>query len=121
MIEVRNLTKRYGDHLAVNDLTFTIDKGRIYGFLGPNGAGKSTTLNMISGYLAATEGTVLIDGKDILKEPEQAKRSIGYLPDLPPVYTDMTVREYLVFVKGYRCLRGRKRRCADNRKQRHRQ
>ena len=98
MIEVRNLTKRYGDHLAVKDLTFTIDKGRIYGFLGPNGAGKSTTLNMISGYLAATGGTVLIDGKDILKEPEQAKRSIGYLPDMPPVYNDMTVREYLVFV-----------------------
>ncbi len=97
MIEVRNLTKKYGDHLAVDDLSFTIDKGRIYGFLGPNGAGKSTTMNIITGYLAATGGTVIIDGADILKEPEKAKDSVGYLPEIPPVYTDMTVEEYLGF------------------------
>lgn len=97
MIEVRNLTKKYGDHLAVDDLSFTIDKGRIYGFLGPNGAGKSTTMNIMTGYLAATGGTVVVDGADILKEPEKAKRSVGYLPEIPPVYTDMTVEEYLGF------------------------
>lgn len=97
MIEVRNLTKKYGDHLAVDDLSFTIDKGRVYGFLGPNGAGKSTTMNIITGYLAATGGTVVIDGADILKEPEKAKDSVGYLPEIPPVYTDMTVEEYLGF------------------------
>lgn len=97
MIEVRNLTKKYGDHLAVDDLSFTIDKGRIYGFLGPNGAGKSTTMNIITGYLAATGGTVVIDGADIMKEPEKAKSSVGYLPEIPPVYTDMTVEEYLGF------------------------
>lgn len=97
MIEVRNLTKKYGDHLAVDDLSFTIDKGRIYGFLGPNGAGKSTTMNIITGYLAATGGTVMIDGADILKEPEKARNSVGYLPEIPPVYTDMTVKEYLSF------------------------
>ncbi len=95
MIEVRNLTKRYGRHTAVDGLSFSIDKGKIYGFLGPNGAGKSTTMNIITGYLAATEGTVVIDGADILKEPEKAKKSVGYLPEMPPVYMDMTVREYL--------------------------
>lgn len=97
MIEVTNLTKKYGDHVAVDHLTFKVEKGQIYGFLGPNGAGKSTTMNIITGYLAATEGTVTINGKDVQKEPEAAKRSIGYLPELPPVYTDMTVGEYLKF------------------------
>lgn len=103
MIEVRNLTKKYGDHTAVDNLSFSIDKGKIYGFLGPNGAGKSTTMNIITGYLAATEGSVNIDGADILKEPEKAKKSVGYLPEIPPLYTDMTVREYLMLaaeIKG---------------------
>ena len=98
MIEVTNFTKKYGDHIAVDHLSFRVEKGQIYGFLGPNGAGKSTTMNIITGYLAATEGTVTIDGKDIQKDPEEAKRSIGYLPELPPLYVDMTVREYLEFV-----------------------
>ena len=98
MLEVKNLTKRYGTNTAVDNLNFKIESGRIYGFLGPNGAGKSTTMNMITGYLAATEGTVLIDGHDILKEPLEAKKHIGYLPEIPPLYTDMTVGEYLDFV-----------------------
>lgn len=98
MIEVENLTKKYGDHIAVDHLSFRIDRGMIYGFLGPNGAGKSTTMNMMTGYIAATEGTVKINGYDILKEPELAKKSIGYLPEIPPVYLDMTVWEYLKFV-----------------------
>lgn len=97
MIEVRNLVKKYGNHLAVDHLDFTIEAGRIYGFLGPNGAGKSTTMNIMTGYLGATEGEVLIDGHDILKEPEEAKRHIGYLPEQLPLYMDMTVREYLKF------------------------
>lgn len=98
MIEVTNLTKRYGIHTAVKNLSFHVEKGQIYGFLGPNGAGKSTTMNIITGYLAATEGTVKINGYDILKEPEEAKKCIGYLPELPPLYMDMTVEEYLKFV-----------------------
>ena len=98
MIEVKNLVKRYGNHLAVDHLSFTVEKGQIYGFLGPNGAGKSTTMNIITGYLASTEGTVIVDGHDILKEPEAAKRCIGYLPEQPPLYMDMTVGEYLAFV-----------------------
>lgn len=97
MIEVKHLVKKYGEHTAVEDLTFSIDKGRIYGFLGPNGAGKSTTMNMMTGYLAATEGQVLINGHDVLKEPELFKRAVGYLPEIPPVYMDMTVKEYLNF------------------------
>ena len=98
MIEVNNLVKRYGDHTAVDHLSFKIEKGKIYGFLGPNGAGKSTTMNMITGYIASTEGTVTIDGHDILDEPEQAKKCIGYLPEMPPLYFDMTVGEYMSFV-----------------------
>lgn len=98
MIEVKHLTKRYGNHVAVNDLNFTIDKGKVYGFLGPNGAGKSTTMNIITGCLGATEGEVLIDGHSITEEPIQAKRLIGYLPEQPPVYMDMTPAEYLDFV-----------------------
>ena len=97
MIEVKNLVKKYGDHLAVNDLSFTIEPGKIYGFLGPNGAGKSTTMNIITGYLAATEGQVLINGHDITEEPEEAKKCIGYLPEIPPLYMDMTPKEYLEF------------------------
>lgn len=98
MIEVTNLTKKYGNHVAVDNLSFKVEKGQIYGFLGPNGAGKSTTMNIITGYLAATSGHVVINGHDILKEPEEAKKCIGYLPELPPVYVDMTVGEYLQFV-----------------------
>ena len=97
MIEVKNLTKCYGKHLAVDNLSFTVEKGQIYGFLGPNGAGKSTTMNIMTGYLGATNGEVLIDGHDILKEPEEAKRCIGYLPEQPPLYLEMTVMEYLRF------------------------
>lgn len=97
MIEVRNLTKKYGDHVAVDNLSFTVEKGQIYGFLGPNGAGKSTTMNIITGYLATGEGDVFIDGHNILEEPEEAKACIGYLPEIPPLYPDMTVREYLEF------------------------
>ncbi len=98
MIEVNNLVKKYGDHTAVDHLSFKIEKGKIYGFLGPNGAGKSTTMNMITGYIASTEGTVRIDGHDILEEPEAAKKCIGYLPEQPPLYFDMTVLEYMKFV-----------------------
>lgn len=97
MIEVTNLVKRYGDHTAVDHLSFQIEKGKIYGFLGPNGAGKSTTMNMITGYIASTEGKVIIDGHDILEEPEEAKKCIGYLPEQPPLYFDMTVLEYMKF------------------------
>ena len=97
MIEVKNLVKRYGDHLAVNRLSFTVEDGQIYGFLGPNGAGKSTTMNIITGYLAATEGEVRINGYDIMEDPEKAKKCIGYLPEIPPLYPDMTVLEYLRF------------------------
>ena len=97
MIEVKNLVKRYGDHYAVDHLSFTVEDGHVFGFLGPNGAGKSTTMNIMTGYLAATEGQVLIDGHDILDEPEAAKARIGYLPEIPPLYGDMTAEEYLRF------------------------
>ncbi|MBQ7849741.1 MAG: ABC transporter ATP-binding protein [Clostridia bacterium] len=98
MIEVRHLTKRYGGHTAVADLSFTIERGVIYGFLGPNGAGKSTTMNIITGCLGATDGEVLIDGHCVAEEPMKAKRLIGYLPEQPPLYMDMTPAEYLRFV-----------------------
>ncbi len=109
MIEVQHLTKRYGTHKAVDDLSFTAEPGRIYGFLGPNGAGKSTTMNIMTGYLAATDGSVLMDGIDIQKEPEKAKRKIGYLPEVPPVYTDMTVLEYLRFAADLKGVRREER------------
>ncbi|MDR2751186.1 MAG: ATP-binding cassette domain-containing protein, partial [Clostridiales bacterium] len=105
MIEVRNLTKRYGQVYAVNDVSFTVDDGEILGFLGPNGAGKTTTMNIITGYLAATSGDVIINGVDIQAEPEKAKRSIGYLPDTPPLYGDMKVAEYLKFVADIKRVR----------------
>ena len=97
LIEVKDIVKKYGNHKAVDHLSFSLEKGKIYGFLGPNGAGKSTTMNIMTGYIAATEGTVSIDGYDILKDAEKAKRCIGYLPELPPLYMDMTVSEYLNF------------------------
>lgn len=98
MIEVKNLVKRYGNHTAVNNLSFTVEKGQVLGFLGPNGAGKSTTMNIITGYISPTEGSVTIDGLDVFDEPEEVKKKIGYLPEFPPLYPDMTVREYLSFV-----------------------
>ena len=98
MIKISHLVKKYGDHVAVDDLSLEIESGRIYGFLGPNGAGKSTTMNIITGYIGATKGEVSIDGHDIFEEPIEAKKNIGYLPELPPLYMDMTVLEYLKFV-----------------------
>ena len=101
MIEVKNLVKKYGNHVAVNNLSFTVEDGQVYGFLGPNGAGKSTTMNMIIGYLSATEGEIIINGHNIFDEPEEAKKCIGYLPEIPPVYVDMTVAEYLKFAADF--------------------
>ncbi len=98
MIEVTGLSKRYGNYLAVKNVSFSIEKGEIVGFLGPNGAGKSTIMNILTGYLSLTRGKVTIDGFDITEDPEKAKRRIGYLPEIPPLYTDMKVREYLNFV-----------------------
>ena len=105
MIEVRHLSKRYGTHLAVDDLSFSIDRGVVYGFLGPNGAGKSTTMNIMTGCLGATEGEVLIDGHNVAEEPMEAKKHIGYLPELPPLYGEMTPEEYLRFVARAKGLR----------------
>lgn len=98
MIEVKNLTKKYGDKLAVNNISFKVEKGEILGFLGPNGAGKSTTMNMLTGYISSTSGHILINGKDILEQPKEAKANIGYLPEIPPLYLDMTVDAYLNFM-----------------------
>ena len=112
MVEIRNLTKYYGNNPAVTDISFTVGDHEVLGFLGPNGAGKSTTMNMITGCLPSTAGTVLVDGHDIAKEPLKVKRLIGYLPELPPVYPEMRVREYLLFAAG---LKGVPR--ADRKKQ----
>ncbi len=98
MIEVKGLTKRYGTHLAVSDANFSIEKGEVIGFLGPNGAGKSTIMNILTGYLSLTEGEVKIDGYNIMEQPEEAKKRIGYLPEIPPLYIDMKVKEYLYFI-----------------------
>lgn len=98
MIEVKNLTKKFGPHTAVDNISFVVNDGEIVGFLGPNGAGKTTTMNMMTGFISSTEGTVRINGFDILEEPLKAKKQLGYLPDVPPVYGDMTVKEYLEFV-----------------------
>lgn len=98
MLELKNITKKYGKRTAVSDINFSVDKGEIVGFLGPNGAGKSTTMNMITGYFAPTSGDVLINGKNILADPYGVKSKIGYLPETPPLYLDMTVKEYLTFV-----------------------
>lgn len=106
MISVEHLTKCYGDFMAVDDLTFTIDEGHVYGFLGPNGAGKSTTMNIMTGCLSATQGQVKIDGYDIFEEPNEAKKRIGYLPEQPPLYMNESPREYLQFVGKAKGLRG---------------
>ncbi len=106
MIEIEHLTKRYGEHTAVSDLSFQVDSGQIYGFLGPNGAGKSTTMNIMTGCLSATEGRVRIDGYDIFEEPDKAKKLIGYLPEQPPLYLNETPVEYLRFVGEAKGLRG---------------
>lgn len=98
MIEVKNLTKKYGDKEAVRGISFTVNDGEILGFLGPNGAGKSTTMNMLTGYISSTSGQILINGTDILEDPKKAKANIGYLPEIPPIYTDMTVDGYLNFM-----------------------
>jgi len=106
LVEIKNLTKSYDGHKAVDDLSITVEDGQIYGFLGPNGAGKSTTMNIMTGCLAATSGTVTINGYDILRQPKEAKKNIGYLPEQPPLYTDMTPREYLTFVCGLKGIKG---------------
>ncbi len=98
MIEVKNLTKRYGALKAVDDISFSVDSGEVLGFLGPNGAGKSTTMNIITGYISSSSGTVTVDGSEILEEPKKTKAKIGYLPEIPPLYPDMTVRKYLEFM-----------------------
>ena len=113
MIEVNHLTKQYGKIKAVDDISFTVEDGCIYGLLGPNGAGKSTTMNMLTGYLAPTSGTVRINGHDIQEEPREAKACIGYLPELPPLYTDMTVREYLLFVSELKGVKKKVDRAKD--------
>lgn len=106
MIKVEHLTKQYGDFTAVNDLSFEIDEGNVYGFLGPNGAGKSTTMNIMTGCLSATKGRVLIDGKDIFENPKEAKCLVGYLPEQPPLYLNETPLEYLHFVGEAKGLKG---------------
>lgn len=109
MIEISNLVKKYGDHVAVDNLSLTIEPGKIYGLLGPNGAGKSTTMNILTGYIGATSGTVKINGYDILNQPEETKKCVGYLPELPPLYMDMTVAEYLKFVAELKKIEKKKR------------
>lgn len=107
MISVEHLTKYYGEHLAVDDISFEITEGHVYGFLGPNGAGKSTTMNIITGCLSATDGKVLIDGHDIFEEPDAAKRLIGYLPEHPPLYMSESPYDYLRFVGEAKGIKGR--------------
>ncbi|MGE3511219.1 MAG: ATP-binding cassette domain-containing protein, partial [Vicinamibacterales bacterium] len=98
MIEVQHLTKRYGGFTAVEDVSFRVERGEILGFLGPNGAGKTTTMRILTGYMPATEGTAAVAGYNVFDQPIEAKRRTGYLPETPPLYPDMTVREYLTFV-----------------------
>ena len=112
LIQVEQLTKRYGQHLAVDSINFTVEEGEILGFLGPNGAGKTTTMNILTGYISATEGQALINGINILEQPEEAKKMIGYLPEFPPLYGDMTVSEYLDFVSDIKHVTGAERKKA---------
>ncbi len=109
MIEIQNLTKKYGQITAVNNISFTVNKGEILGFLGPNGAGKSTTMNIITGFIPSTEGTVKVCGYDIMEQPKEVKKRIGYLPELPPLYMDMTVTEYLDFASDLKLLDPKKK------------
>ena len=109
MIEIRNLTKFYGHNAAVKNVSFNVNDNEILGFLGPNGAGKSSTMNIITGYLPSTSGTVLINGVDIAENPAAAKKQIGYLPEIPPVYQDMKVKEYLKFAAGIKGIKKRDR------------
>jgi ABC-2 type transport system ATP-binding protein len=114
VLEVNHLVKRYGKHPAVSELNFTADRGEILGLLGPNGAGKSTTMNMLAGYIAPTAGEIKIDGIDLLKNPSKAKEKIGYMPEIPPLYPDMTVKEQLMFVAELRHVPKHKRtECVD--------
>ncbi len=115
MIEIQNLTKKYGSLYALNDISFEVKKGEVLGFLGPNGAGKSTTMNILTGYIPSTSGTVKVDGYDIMEQPKEVKRRIGYLPELPPLYGDMTVSEYLKFICDLKNVpaRGRKSKLDD--------
>lgn len=110
MIEVKELTKYYGEHLAVDHINFSVGEGEVVGFLGPNGAGKSTTMNMLTGYLSASSGQIRINGVDLSESPLEAKRNIGYLPELPPLYTDMTVNEYLQFMCRLKKVQGKRKR-----------
>lgn len=103
MIQIEHLTKKYGERYAINDVSFTVEKGEVVGFLGPNGAGKTTTMSILTGYLSSTSGTAKIDGLDILEHPLAVKKKIGYLPEMPPLYLDMTVREYLDFIYDLKC------------------
>ena len=115
MIEINNLVKRYGDKNAVKGISFTVNDGEVLGFLGPNGAGKTTTMNIITGYLSSTSGTVKVNGHDILEEPELAKKEIGYLPENPPLYNDMTVKEYLSFICDLKVVeKARRKNMLDN-------
>ena len=98
MIQVENITKKYGSFVAVNDISFEIDEGEIVGFLGPNGAGKSTTMNMITGFIEPTSGRIIVDGYDISKKPKKAKRQIGYMPEGVPLYSDLTVKEFVSYM-----------------------
>ena len=117
MITIENLTKYYGNNRAVNDISFTINDNEILGFLGPNGAGKSTTMNMIAGYLPMSDGKVTINGVDIAAEPVKAKMDIGYLPEIPPVYPDMKVKEYLDFCAGLKSIKGKKKKDEEDDKE----
>jgi len=114
MIEIQNLTKKYGQITVVDNLNFTVNKGEILGFLGPNGAGKTTTMNIITGYLPSTEGTVKVDGFDIMESPTEVKKRIGYLPEHPPIYMDMTVQEYLDFVSDLKLVERRQKKSQMN-------
>ncbi|MBO4429331.1 MAG: ABC transporter ATP-binding protein, partial [Clostridia bacterium] len=109
MIKIEHLTKKYGERYAINDVSFTVEKGEIVGFLGPNGAGKTTTMSILTGYLSSTSGRAEVDGMDILEHPMAVKKKIGYLPEVPPLYLDMTVKEYLEFIYDLKkCTLGKK-------------
>ena len=109
MIEVKNVTKKYGKAVAVDDISFTIKEGEIVGLLGPNGAGKSTTMNMITGFIEPTQGEIIINGYDILKKPRKAKKEIGYMPEGVPLYTDLTVKEFVTYMAEIKQVNSKER------------